>query len=93
MLLSAFLFSCFFLEERLKEIQKTCISFLNESGSDMRNAAGLRKPIGSYHCISCDRSIDVSTSGFMPTIPQKFPSKKTLAPYTSYELDQVIICF
>ncbi|XP_065644339.1 uncharacterized protein MAL13P1.304 isoform X2 [Hydra vulgaris] len=78
-----------FLEERLKDIQKKCYSLLEDARLDKTNAAGLRKPLGSYSCISCDRTIDVLTSGFMPTVPQKFPSKKTMGPYTSYELDQL----
>ncbi|XP_047130501.2 golgin subfamily B member 1 isoform X1 [Hydra vulgaris] len=78
-----------FLEERLKDIQKKCYSLLEDARLDKTNAAGLRKPLGSYSCISCNRTVDVLTSGFMPTVPQKFPSKKTMAPYTSYELDQL----
>jgi len=86
----------FIQEERLKEIQQSRNQSDSSDGSngdvilDMRNAAGLRKPMPiSYNCISCDRPVDISLRGVMGAVPQNFPAKKTMGPYTSYELDNV----
>ena len=95
----------FFVEDRLKEIQKSRNPLYNNTQNDhqhpaggegdhdvmlqLRNAAGLRKPMLLYNCISCDRPVDISLRGVMGSIPQNFPAKKSMGPYTSYDLDNV----
>jgi len=77
-----------FMEDRLKEIQKSRNNLQphqhssEQSDNDdvmmqLRNAAGLRKPMTLlYNCISCDRPVDISWRGVMGSIPRNFPAKK-----------------
>lgn len=84
-----------FMDDRLKEIQKSRNNLQADEHDhsvllEMRNAAGLRRPMPlSYHCISCDRPVDITLRGVMGSIPQNFPAKKSMGPYTSFELDQL----
>lgn len=78
----------------MKDIQKARnnLSVEGDAISDYRNAAGLRKPMSLlYHCISCDRPVDISMRGVMSGPTQNFPAKKSLGPYTSFELDSVCV--
>ncbi|XP_043087781.1 uncharacterized protein C16orf96 isoform X3 [Puntigrus tetrazona] len=57
------------------------------------DAAGLRKQlVARFHCISCDRPVDMMTPGqnlvTLPSAPG-LPSHKSSRPYTVYELEQV----
>ncbi|XP_058621973.1 glutamine-rich protein 2 isoform X2 [Onychostoma macrolepis] len=57
------------------------------------DAAGLRKQlVARFHCISCDRPVDMMTPGqnlvSLPSAPV-LPSHKSNRPYTVYELEQV----
>eukprot|EP00111_Clytia_hemisphaerica_P002472 TCONS_00007069-protein len=88
-----------FMEDRLKEIQKSRTTLhhhddvTNEEDAIMlqlRNAAGLRKPMSLlYNCISCDRPVDISMRGVMGSVPHNFPAKKSMGPYTSYDLESL----
>lgn len=81
-----------FMESRLKEIQNSRTNLPDQSNMDfdLRNAAGLRKPMPlSYHCISCDRPVDVTMRGVLPPVPHNFPSKRSMGPHTTFELDQM----
>eukprot|EP00063_Salmo_salar_P074418 XP_014049253.1 PREDICTED: uncharacterized protein LOC106601526 isoform X2 [Salmo salar] len=57
------------------------------------NAAGIRKQlVARFHCISCDRPVDMLTPGpHLVTVPSTpgLPSHKSNRPYTIYELEQV----
>ncbi|KAL1277608.1 hypothetical protein QQF64_024281 [Cirrhinus molitorella] len=57
------------------------------------DAAGLRKQlVARFHCISCDRPVDMMTPGqHLVTLPSApgLPSHKSSRPYTVYELEQV----
>ena len=82
----------FVSEERLKEMQKS----RTEPGlqanltCDLRNAAGFRTPVSlMYHCISCDRPIDLNMRGTHGPVVHNFPGKRSLGPYKTFELDQV----
>lgn len=97
------IFAFLLTEDRLKEIQKSRNNLQphqhqhssEQSDNDdvmmqLRNAAGLRKPMTLlYNCISCDRPVDISLRGVMGSIPRNFPAKKSMGPYTSYDLDNV----
>lgn len=57
---------------------------------DLRNAAGFRTPVSlMYHCISCDRPIDLNMRGTHGPVVHNFPGKRSLGPYKTFELDQV----
>ncbi|XP_042570925.1 glutamine-rich protein 2-like [Cyprinus carpio] len=57
------------------------------------DAAGLRKQLlARFHCISCDRPVDMMTPGqHLVTLPSApgLPSHKSSRPYTVYDLEQV----
>uniref|UniRef100_A0A8C1JE17 DUF4795 domain-containing protein n=1 Tax=Cyprinus carpio TaxID=7962 RepID=A0A8C1JE17_CYPCA len=57
------------------------------------DAAGFRKQLlAHFHCISCDRPVDMMTPGqSLVTLPSApgMPSHKSSRPYTVYELEQV----
>ena len=77
----------------MHDLQQSRSDFVDEASMeniDLRNAAGLRKPASLFfHCISCDRPIDVNMRGSQAPVPSNFPGKKSKGPYTTYELDQV----
>ncbi|CAF0962707.1 unnamed protein product [Adineta ricciae] len=54
-------------------------------------AAGLRKPLIRFHCISCDRPIDVQPHPQQPSLPANLGMRpiQSPRPYTTYELDQI----
>ncbi|TGZ58857.1 hypothetical protein CRM22_009407 [Opisthorchis felineus] len=55
-------------------------------------AAGLRRGLQHYHCISCDRPLHVSTGpeSATPLVESRgFPSSRSIRPYTTYELDTI----
>ncbi|RNA31853.1 glutamine-rich 2-like isoform X4 [Brachionus plicatilis] len=84
------------IEKQLKKLRKMQKESIQPVQVPMMNAeddaAGLRKQLLRFHCISCDRPIDM-TSGQVP-IPA-LPAERgmrpiqTPRPYTTYELDQI----
>nr|XP_033817255.1 glutamine-rich protein 2 isoform X3 [Geotrypetes seraphini] len=79
------------LEDRWKSIRKQ----LKERSPtyDLDDAAGIRKQlIARFHCISCDRPVDMAVPGppilTIPNIPG-LPGHRSNRPYTVYELEQV----
>ena len=55
-------------------------------------AAGFRKPIlRNFHCISCDRPLDMVQDDAVPTLPicQALPGNRAIRPYTTFELEQI----
>jgi hypothetical protein len=55
-------------------------------------AAGLRKQLLRFNCISCDRPIDmVPNQTPIPTLPADKGMRpiQTPRPYTTFELDQI----
>ncbi|XP_069050565.1 uncharacterized protein C16orf96 isoform X4 [Lepisosteus oculatus] len=80
------------LEDRWKAIRKQ----LQEQPTpqyELDDAAGIRKQlVARFHCISCDRPVDMLTPGphvvTMPSVPS-LPLHKSSRPYTVYELEQV----
>ncbi|XP_076803838.1 uncharacterized protein LOC143447533 isoform X2 [Clavelina lepadiformis] len=81
------------LENRLKAMRKLLEQRpVKEGFAEGDDAAGFRKQLlQSYHCISCDRPVDLASTGPIPSIPATagLPSSKSVRPYTSYELDQI----
>lgn len=60
---------------------------------EQEDAAGIRKQlVARFHCISCDRPVEMMTPGqHLMTLPSApgLPSHKSSRPYTVYELEQV----
>ncbi|XP_067042835.1 glutamine-rich protein 2-like isoform X4 [Acropora muricata] len=54
-------------------------------------AAGFRKAMLRFHCISCDRPVDMVPGNPNPALPQTpgLPPSRSGRPYTTYELDQM----
>ncbi|KAM6957125.1 uncharacterized protein FYW47_011227 [Aplochiton taeniatus] len=78
------------LEDRWSNIRKKLQA---QPAPEQDDAAGFRKQlVARFHCISCDRPVDMQTPGphlvTMPSAPG-LPSHKSNRPYTVYELEQV----
>lgn len=54
-------------------------------------AAGFRKALLRFHCISCDRPVDMVPGHPNPALPQSpgLPPSRSGRPFTTYELDQI----
>ncbi|XP_072550256.1 uncharacterized protein [Salminus brasiliensis] len=78
------------LEDRWKSIRK---QLQIQPAPEHDDAAGFRKQlVARFHCISCDRPVDMTTPGsHLMTVPSApgLPSHKSNRPYTIYELEQV----
>lgn len=80
------------LERQLKAIMKKInnLDLMGDYGDD--DAAGIRKQLlQRFHCISCDRPVDMMPTGPIPSIPasQGLPATRSTRPYTTFELDQI----
>ncbi|KAJ8251725.1 hypothetical protein GJAV_G00224440 [Gymnothorax javanicus] len=78
------------LEERWKNIRKQLQA---PPAPDLDDAAGIRRQlVARFHCISCDRPVDMMAPGpHLITVPAApgMPSHRSMRPYTVYELEQV----
>ncbi|XP_032225156.2 glutamine-rich protein 2 isoform X2 [Nematostella vectensis] len=54
-------------------------------------AAGFRKALLRFHCISCDRPVDMAQGPPNPALPNTpgMPPSRSGRPYTTFELDQI----
>jgi hypothetical protein len=81
------------MENRLKVLRKLLEQTRPKEGvGDSEDAAGFRKQLlQSYNCMSCDRPLEMTAQGAIPSIPQTagLPATKSVRPYTSFELDQI----
>ncbi|CAF3084645.1 unnamed protein product [Rotaria socialis] len=77
------------LKRLAKEQQQTQQQHVHVMSED--EAAGLRKQLIRFHCISCDRPIDVQPHPQQPSLPinQAMRPIQSPRPYTTYELDQI----
>ncbi|XP_056608292.1 glutamine-rich protein 2 isoform X2 [Triplophysa dalaica] len=78
------------LDDRWKSIHR---QLQTPPAPEQDDAAGIRKQLlARFHCISCDRPVDMMTPGQqlcpLPYAPG-LPSHKSSRPYTVYELEQV----
>ncbi|XP_056308490.1 glutamine-rich protein 2-like [Danio aesculapii] len=78
------------LDERWRTIHK---QLQTPQMPEQEDAAGIRKQlVARFHCISCDRPVEMLTPGqhlmSLPSAPG-LPSHKSSRPYTVYELEQV----
>ncbi|XP_052375024.1 glutamine-rich protein 2-like isoform X3 [Oncorhynchus keta] len=78
------------LEDRWKSIRKQLQA---QPAPKEDDATDIRKQlVARFHCISCDRPVDMLTPGpHLVTVPSTpgLPSYKSNRPYTIYELEQV----
>ncbi|CAF0811876.1 unnamed protein product [Brachionus calyciflorus] len=78
---------------KLKKLQKESVQpFSNGLNNSEDDAAGLRRQLLRFHCISCDRPIDMPAQNApYPTLPAERGMRpiQTPRPYTTYELDQI----
>jgi len=85
-----------YIEKQLRRLKK----FQKENSAPIQttqiasedDAAGLRKQLLRFHCISCDRPIELSHQhGVVPSLPAEKGMRpiQTPRPYTTYELDQI----
>ncbi|XP_061080714.1 glutamine-rich protein 2 [Conger conger] len=78
------------LEERWKTIRRQLQA---PPAPDLDDAAGIKRQlVARFHCISCDRPVDMMTPGpHLVTVPAApgFPSHRSSRPYTVFELEQV----
>ncbi|XDV13894.1 hypothetical protein PO909_002201, partial [Leuciscus waleckii] len=78
------------LDDRWRNIHK---NLQTQSLPEQDDAAGLRKQlVARFHCISCDRPVDMMTPGqLMSTLPLApgLPSHRSSRPYSVYELEQM----
>ncbi|CAF1632253.1 unnamed protein product [Adineta ricciae] len=73
-------------KEQQQQTQQQHVHVMSED-----EAAGLRKQLIRFHCISCDRPIDVQPHPQQPSLPvnQAMRPIQSPRPYTTYELDQI----
>ncbi|UJR21321.1 hypothetical protein I4U23_024412 [Adineta vaga] len=73
-------------KEQQQQTQQQHVHVMSED-----EAAGLRKQLIRFHCISCDRPIDVQPHPQQPSLPvnQGMRPIQSPRPYTTYELDQI----
>ncbi|XP_039509893.1 uncharacterized protein C16orf96 homolog isoform X1 [Pimephales promelas] len=78
------------LDDRWRNIHK---SLQTQSLPEQDDAAGLRKQlVARFHCISCDRPVEMMTPGqLISTLPSApgLPSHRSSRPYSVYELEQM----
>ncbi|KAL4240996.1 Glutamine-rich protein 2 [Mactra antiquata] len=84
------------LEARLKALNDKLKKYQTRVDFSEDDAAGIRKQlIQKFHCISCDRPVDMLPTGLskgpVPSLPsqQGLIPTKSPRPYTTFELDQI----
>ncbi|CAF0805235.1 unnamed protein product [Adineta steineri] len=88
-----------YIEKQLKKLKKIAKDPQSNQQQQQQHthiipeeeAAGLRKQIIRFHCISCDRPIDVQPHPQQPSLPANLGMRpiQSPRPYTTYELDQI----
>ncbi|KAK3090824.1 hypothetical protein FSP39_014944 [Pinctada imbricata] len=80
------------LESRLKALNDKLRKQQAQVEWTEDDAAGIRKQlIQRFHCISCDRPVDLVPTGPVPALPTHsgLPPTRSPRPYTTFELDQI----
>ncbi|XP_005101334.1 glutamine-rich protein 2 isoform X2 [Aplysia californica] len=79
------------LEKQLK-MMNSKIKSMGPGWNLEDEAAGMKRQlIQRFHCLSCDKPVDVMPHGPIPSIPANYglPKSKSPRPYTTFELDQI----
>jgi predicted nucleic acid-binding Zn-ribbon protein len=82
------------LERQLRALAGKLSSLQNSSGRGLTEdeAAGIRKQlIQRFHCISCDKPVDMSPRQPVASLPGQpgLPENRSMRPYLVYDLDQI----
>lgn len=80
------------LENRLKALNEKLKKYQAQMDWGEDDAAGIRKQlIQRFHCISCDRPVDMMPTGPVPSLPAQsgLPPTRSPRPYTTFELEQI----
>lgn len=80
------------LEKRLKALAAKIKSGPANIDLNEDDAAGLRRQLlQHFHCISCDRPLEVAAHPPAPSLPEKpaLTVTKSMRPYTTFELDSI----
>ncbi|XP_064621949.1 uncharacterized protein C16orf96-like isoform X2 [Lineus longissimus] len=81
-----------YLESRLKALMAKIKAAQGNAGFDEDDAAGFRKQmVQKFHCISCDRPVDMIPQLPIPALPGQpgLPGTRSARPYTTFELEQI----
>jgi hypothetical protein len=85
-------FSLPLLEKQIKDVQESRDKIARETRVDATDAAGVRRKLPiHYHCISCNRPVELSVRDSEPALPESesLPLRRMKIPFTSYEVEQV----
>ncbi|KAJ8037592.1 Glutamine-rich protein 2 [Holothuria leucospilota] len=78
-----------YLDKRIKSVSAKVVRKEPDTGED---AAGFRKQlVQKYHCISCDRPLDMTPQAPLASLPESkgLPGTRSGRPYTTFELEQI----
>ncbi|XP_071476693.1 uncharacterized protein [Diadema antillarum] len=78
-----------YLDNRIKAVSAKMVRSKEvETGED---AAGFRRPLQKFHCISCDRPLDMTPQTPIASLPENkgLPANRSGRPYTTFELEQI----
>jgi len=80
-----------FLENRLSKLKGSAAPPPPPREEDA-DPAGMRRRLLKFHCISCDRPVEVNSGGMIPSalpVAYGFPGMRSNRPYTTYELELI----
>lgn len=80
-----------FLENRLSKLKGSAVPPPPPREEDA-DPAGMRRRLLKFHCISCDRPVEVNSGNMIPSalpVAYGFPGMRSNRPYTTYELELI----
>ncbi|XP_028417053.1 uncharacterized protein LOC114541315 isoform X2 [Dendronephthya gigantea] len=82
-----------YFEKQIKDVQDSRDKIVRETRVDATaNAAGVRRKLPiHYHCISCNRPVELAVRDSEPTLPESesLPLRRMKIPFTSYDVEQL----
>ena len=80
------------VEKQIKDVQESRDKFARETRVDATDAAGVRRKLPiHYHCISCNRPVELPVRDSEPALPEheSLPYRRIKFPFASYDVEQV----
>ena len=80
------------IEKQIKDVQESRDKFARETRVDATDAAGVRRKLPiHYHCISCNRPVELPVRDSEPALPENdsLPYRRMKFPFVSYDVEQV----
>ena len=80
------------VEKQIKDVQESRDKFARETRVDATDAAGVRRKLPiHYHCISCNRPVELPVRDSEPALPENdsLPYRRMKFPFVSYDVEQV----